>query len=122
MNPFYGCLGERQYPGATDTFFVQNEQLHCTTKTSAAVATGLGTGSGIKTQIIALNVQSLSASLPTSLASADPKGIDVTLVIDGMPDKMKVNGFTFSLAMRQRILTDSGVSGASASNAGLGTN
>lgn len=102
---FYGCLGARQMSGATDTFFVANDHLSCSTKISAGAST--------ETAVIALNVSSLSASLEAS----PKKGVDITLLIDGMPGEttgtMGVDGFTFSLAMRQRILVDSNIAGAS---------
>ena len=102
-NTIYGCLGDRQFSSATDTYEVQGRHLYCNDKP------------------IALGVTSLSASIPTS-GGVFQKGVDVTLKIEGMPENMKANGFTFSLAMRQRIVIDSAVSDASASSAGLITN
>ncbi|WP_022942594.1 PilW family protein [Psychromonas hadalis] len=114
-NTFYGCLGTKQESSATDTFWVNedsdnNKQLYCTTKYTN-IATG---GVVTNTEIVALDVQSLSATL----APTPQKGIDITLKIKGMPGKtagtMGADGFTFSLAMRQRILIDSGEEGKSA--------
>ncbi len=108
-NDFYGCLSEIQRSGATDTFFVKEAHLYCTTVSSDPTPV-------TTTEIIALDVQSLSASLST----LSKKGVDVNLVIKGMPGDttgtMGKDGFTFSLAMRQRILIDSGITGASSAS------
>lgn len=111
---FYGCLGTKQVSDATDTFWVKNDannnkQLYCTIN-----YTNLAGAAVTETKIIALGVTSLSASIPT--VPPFQKGVDVTLKIEGMPENMKVNGFTFSLAMRQRILINSGVTTASATS------
>lgn len=122
-NDFYGCLGVIQRSGAKDTYLVatdagtQKNHLYCKSESSVGVVT--------PAQIIALDVEKLSASLATrddAGVSVILKGIDVGLAIKGMPGDMATNGFTFSLAMRQRILIDSGVSNASASTAGLISN
>ena len=107
-NVFYGCLGLQQLSGATDTYSIEEDNsnkkhLYCATKASAGASTGTP-------EIIALDVQRLSASLATS----PKKGVDINLIIEGMPGDMKSKGFTFSLAMRQRILIDAGVTSASA--------
>jgi len=100
-NEFYGCLGELQTSGATDTFYVTNDYLYCQTETNLGVSSG--------NEIVALAVTSLDATLATS----PHKGVQVTLAIEGMPGDMESNGFAFSLAMRQRILIDASVEGAS---------
>lgn len=105
-NLFYGCLGEQQMSGAIDTFKISNDHLYCETKASAGAPT-------TPSKLVALDVLSISASL----ATGTKKGIDINLKVAGMPtggaDTMGVTGFTFSLAMRQRILIDAGVSGGS---------
>jgi prepilin-type N-terminal cleavage/methylation domain-containing protein len=116
-NFFYGCLGKRQESGAIDTFYVseninKKKHLYCETRASAGAPT--------TNNIIALDVTYISASL----ATGTKKGIDINLKIDGMPSgaigTMGVDGFTFSLAMRQRILIDSYVVGASSMSLGTG--
>lgn len=103
---FHGCLGQQLPEGATDTYYIgtdneNKKHLFCATKVNA--------GAPVESEIIALYVQSLSASLATS----PKKGVDVNLAITGMPGDMETNGYTFSLAMRQRILIDAGTVGES---------
>jgi len=106
---FFGCLGEPQASGAKDTFYIKNlKNLYC--KTEGGVSPD--------DELIALNVTSLAATF----AGGVRKGVDITLKIDGMPTSMETDGFTFSLAMRQRILIDAGISGGSATSDGLSTN
>ncbi|WP_193755594.1 prepilin-type N-terminal cleavage/methylation domain-containing protein [Psychromonas sp. psych-6C06] len=105
-NIFYGCLGERQYSGAKDTFKIVDDNLYCHTvgKASAGAATLVSVE-----ELVALDVTNISASL----ATGNKKGVYIALAIKGMPGDMATNGFKFSLAMRQRILIDAGVSNAS---------
>lgn len=93
---FYGCLGEAQAAGSSELFFVDDGHLYCRTSTLSA-------------ERIALDVTELKATLATSPL----KGVQVTLAIDGMPGDMADDGFSFWLAMRQRILIDAGEEGAS---------
>jgi len=114
-NVFFGCLGTNQTSGAKDTFYIEafngTNHLFCTQN-----------GNKDDGEMIALNVTSLSASL----ATGNQKGVSINLKIDGMPGKtigtLGVDGITFILALRQRILINAGVSGASSTSEGLSTN
>ncbi|MCP5078154.1 MAG: prepilin-type N-terminal cleavage/methylation domain-containing protein [Psychromonas sp.] len=119
-NTFYGCLGTEQVSGSIETFSVRADSginhLYCSSKAS--------TGATANRQVIAVGVNKLFADFDTNLTR---KGVVVRLAITGMPGdattpgNMASDGFEFTLAMRQRILLDSGHSGASATSVSVPT-
>lgn len=106
---FYGCLGGTQASGSTDTFYVKDNYLYCETATVTVVSGAADTIAITGDEPIALDVAFMSAAL----ATGTKKGVEVTLGIEGMPTNMLADGFTFSLAMRQRIIIDAATAGLS---------
>lgn len=113
-NDFRGCLGKVQVDTGTDAFYIgvkdQTSYLYCKSTIPNS------TGSVVFDQPIALNVTYLSGALATNAR----KGVEVLLKIEGMPGTtagtLGYDGIAFSIAMHQRILVDSNVSGASATS------
>ena len=83
----YSCLGN-SVSGSTDTYSSDGDDLYC------------DDGSGA--QLIALDVTDLQFE---TITGTNDDGLKVTMEIDGMPSSY-VDGFTFTLALRQKILLE----------------
>lgn len=86
----YNCLGKNIVSGNTDTYRSDGDYLYC--------------HDGNDEEKIALGVTKLEFE-DASTSAAIGTGVKVTMKINGMPASY-VNGFSFELALRQKILLD----------------
>ncbi|WP_019613882.1 PilW family protein [Psychromonas ossibalaenae] len=90
-SPIYNCLG-KSISGSTntDTYTLLDNDLYC--------------NDGTDEELIALGVTELAFQ---PITGTNDDGLKVTMKIEGMPASDSYeNGFTFTLALRQKILLD----------------
>lgn len=89
----YSCLGNARVLGNTDIFSSDGTHLYCDDD-------GVG---GDDPQLIALDVTGIEF---VNISGNNDDGITVVIKIEGMPKAYEDNGFSFKLALRQKILLD----------------
>jgi len=90
-NTIYSCLGNTRSLGDQDVFSSDGTDLYCD-----------DTADGSGAELIALDVSKIEF---LNVTGNNDDGLTVNMIITGMPDSYST-GFSFTLALRQKILKD----------------